>query len=314
MKGVGHPTGPLDFRTLDFERLWRGREKTTEVERRLISESVARYDDRRILEVGPGGGRISSVLLAPHREYVGVDVTIEFLVRLRARWGAAGVWLAADLGRLPLASGAFTGAVLVRVYNFLTDPPGAVRELYRVLAPGGWLVVSYFSEPSVAATWDKVRRRLRERPPHGRLIHGPAYPRSAVPTREQFRRTVEATGFRWEGECSAGLEDLRPFRWMPADVFVGLAHAFGETGTLPHHFALLRKPGEPPARLPHLRDIVICPGCGGSVAALGQDEAASSTCSGCGRSVPTVGGVADLRPQPAGRAETGTPATLVRAP
>lgn len=313
MSSAGHPSGSLDFRTLDFERLWQGREKTTEVEQRLVTQSFARNDDRRILEVGPGGGRISSVLLAPHREYVGVDVTLEFLVRLRARWGAAGVWLAADLGRLPLVSSAFTGAVLVRVYNFLTDPDAAVRELHRVLVPGGWLLVSYFSGPSPASLWDGIRRAVRDGAPPG-TPHRSTVPGAPVlPTRAQFRRTVEAAGFRWEGECSTGLEDLRPFRWMPTDVFVGLARAFGATGALPHHFVLLRKPGTPPPGLPALNKIGTCPRCGGPAPALGKDALGSWACPGCGRVVPVVHGVADFRPLPTSPAEAGGSTIVVRA-
>lgn len=310
MKGDGHPTGPLDFRPLDFDRLWRGREKTTEVERRLVAESVARLDDRRILEVGPGGGRISSVLLAPEREYVGVDVTLEFAVRLRARWGRAGLWLAADLGRLPLASEAFTGAVLVRVYNFLTEPATALGELYRVLVPGGWLLVSYFSEPSIVTIWDEVRNSVRGPVRPGENASGPP----PLPARAQFRRAVETAGFEWRGEYSVGLEDFRPLRWIPAALFVGLARALQGTGALPHHFVLLRKPGGSVPRLPPRTGLVVSTCCGAPLSGIDGDAFASLVCPGCGREVPVMDGVADLRLRPASGLDSGSPAIQVRAP
>lgn len=312
MSADGPPTGPLDFRGLDFDRLWKGREKTTEVEQRLVRGCVASGDARRILEVGPGGGRIASVLWAPEREFVGVDITLEFLVRLRARWGGAGRWVAADLAQLPLSSGAFTGAVMIRVYDFLVEPATCVRELHRVLAPGGWLLVSYFPEPSVASVWGDLRRRVREPRPRASKPPAPPPHRPGAPSRERFRATVEEAGFRWECEYSVGLEDFRPLRWLPAHVFVALARSFGQSGALPHHFVLLRKAGEPPHDLPAIEGIVECPHCRASVPGLlGADEP-SRDCPGCRLPITVVQGVPDLRPFPRPSTRPGRATIQVR--
>jgi len=314
MSAVGHPEGPVDFGGLDFDRLWKGREKTTDVERGIVLESIAGRDTRRILEVGPGGGRIASVLLAAGREYVGVDVTLPFLVRLRARWGGAGMWLAADLARLPLESGAFSGAVLIRVYNFLTEPAESLRELFRVLAPGGWLLISYFSERTVATAWEDLRRRIRiPESSETRPTVSPAY-RPSLPSRARFRASIEAAGFLWEHEYSVGLEDFRPFRGMPAKMFVSLGRTFGPTGVLPHHFVLLRKPGAPPPELPPIDQTVVCPDCRFPLTGLGSRDDTNATCSGCGRQLTVVDGVPDLRPPDPSGGQPRKEPIRVRAP
>jgi len=314
MNAAAHPSARFDFRGLDFDRLWKGRPKTTEVERRLVQASLQGRDVRRVLEVGPGGGRITSTLIESVPEFVGVDVTLEFLIRLRARWRREATWVAADLARLPLESRSFTGAVLVRVYNFLIEPAASCRELFRVLVPGGWLLVSYFSEPSAATTWSDLHRRLREPTPSrtGPRVPSPNPP--AQPTRTQFRRVVEGVGFQWDQEYSVGLEDLRPFRWLPAEFFLSCARAFGASGLLPHHFVLLRKPGRPPSALPSIGSVVICPECRSPLSSLGTEESRGSLCPGCGRELPSIEGVRDLRPISLARNEFAPGSVRVLAP
>lgn len=47
-----------------------------------------------------------------------------------------------DLCALPFAADAFDGIVLTEVLEHCADPPGAMREVFRVLKPGGLLLVT----------------------------------------------------------------------------------------------------------------------------------------------------------------------------
>ena len=67
----------------------------------------------------------------PRSEVWGVDRDLHF--------GAADV--VAD-GRLPFADGAFTLATCTQALHLVDDPPAAVRELARVLAPGGVAIIT----------------------------------------------------------------------------------------------------------------------------------------------------------------------------
>jgi ubiquinone/menaquinone biosynthesis C-methylase UbiE len=74
-----------------------------------------------------------------------VDLSIEMLSVARARLGAASPLLAADVHRLPLRSESFGLAVSTSVLHHWDDPERALAEIFRVLHPGGRLVLTDWS-------------------------------------------------------------------------------------------------------------------------------------------------------------------------
>jgi SAM-dependent methyltransferase len=100
------------------------------------------------LDAGCGDGRFLAARPAvgpvPSR-VVGVDIADSILAT--ARRAAASVGLEAELvrgnlERLPLADGEFDLVVSIQVLEHLLDPAAGIRELARVLRPGGTLLLS----------------------------------------------------------------------------------------------------------------------------------------------------------------------------
>lgn len=120
----------------------------------------------RLLEVGPGTGLFS----VPVARGVGPDGTLdifdiqaemlEHTIRAAAEQGLSNVTATrGDARRLPYGDGGFDGAFLVTVLGEIPQWPSALRELRRVLRPGGRLVVGEFLLDWHAVPLILLRRR-----------------------------------------------------------------------------------------------------------------------------------------------------------
>ncbi|WP_411074697.1 class I SAM-dependent methyltransferase [Streptomyces sp. cmx-4-7] len=100
-----------------------------------------------VLDAGCGTGRALPPLRAavgPSGTVVGVDLTPEMLGRavLAGRGGAdGGTLLLADVGRLPVRDGALDAVFGAGLVSHLANPAEGLRELARVVRPGGRLAL-----------------------------------------------------------------------------------------------------------------------------------------------------------------------------
>jgi ubiquinone/menaquinone biosynthesis C-methylase UbiE len=297
----GHPAHPYDLETLDFDRLWAGREKTTALEAEVVRRAIVGAEGPRVLEVGPGGGRITPVLRRKFEEYVGVDLTGGFLDELRARDPSLRWLFRADVESLPFVDASFSAVSMIRVYNFLLHPERAIREMYRVLEPGGLLILSYHHVPSLGTLFEDVRNCLKDPRPVGFVPVTLSRKELLLPRRARVRQMIRSAGFQIASERATGLEDFGPGRWLPITTLVGLAEATSHSSLLPHRFLTARKPGLPRRPPAGIGSIVRCPDC--SVGWVGAVPGAEvpERCPGCGRrSTASPAGIPSLLPTGSG--------------
>lgn len=125
-----------------YDRLWhRYIEHTVPV----VVEWAAQNRPQHILDVGCGTGAFETRLLQRYTpaELVGVDLSEKMLKLARHKLQSYTnvSFLKADAAALPLAESRFDCAVSASTLHYVTDPNKTLVEIYRVLKPGGRLII-----------------------------------------------------------------------------------------------------------------------------------------------------------------------------
>jgi demethylmenaquinone methyltransferase/2-methoxy-6-polyprenyl-1,4-benzoquinol methylase len=115
--------------------------------RHVVSSRVKQWRPARLLDVASGTGDLALKIQrsVPDCEVIASDFCAEMLAHA-ARRGVAHT-LVADALALPFADGAFDAVTVAFGLRNMADYPAALREMGRVLKPGGHLVILDFSLP-----------------------------------------------------------------------------------------------------------------------------------------------------------------------
>jgi ubiquinone/menaquinone biosynthesis C-methylase UbiE len=119
-------------------------------ERRFLGEPIAGLlsplRDAKILDVGAGTGRLARTLLHFHT-LGGTIVSVEpsqHMLSLGRQFTQTprAPWLRAYAVPLPFQTDSFDLVVSLEILEFTPNPRATIREMLRVLRPGGWMIVS----------------------------------------------------------------------------------------------------------------------------------------------------------------------------
>lgn len=111
---------------------------------RLLAPHASLFEDaRRVLDIGTGTGAFLPHLarLAPGARVIAVDLSPVMLDMARASAPGNAAWLLADVHHLPLRSGSVDLVTCHNSFAHFEDRSQALRELARLLAPGGMLFI-----------------------------------------------------------------------------------------------------------------------------------------------------------------------------
>ena len=171
---------------------------------------LAPRDGQHLLDVAGGTGDIAFRFLrrAPGARAVVCDMTAAMLEAGRKRAEAARLedrldWVVGDAMALPFADASFDVYTISFGIRNVTKPEVALAEAFRVLRPGGRLMVLEFSQiPNDALQWAYDRYSFNVIPQMGRVVTGDRdsyqYLVESIrrfPDQESFARMIRAAGF-----------------------------------------------------------------------------------------------------------------------
>ena len=173
--------------------------------RRRAAAQVREWAPGRLLDLATGSGALLATLQAacPGVEAVGADFCPPMLVQARRRRGLPRL-VAADGLRLPFADEVFDALTVAFGLRNMASWPGALREMARVLRPGGRVLVLDFSLPERPLLRAAYRAYLhRGLPLVAAVVSGErrAYDYlgesiESFPRGPSMRALLEASGFR----------------------------------------------------------------------------------------------------------------------
>jgi len=178
-----------------------------------------------LLDVGCGSGRLSAAAEASGRQVTAVDADASMLDVARRR--LRGTVLRGALPELPVEDGDAEVIAANFVVNHVGRPRAAVRELRRVLRPGGRLAMTIW--PAGGAAWSALLSEVFDEA--GAVPQPPDH----LPEHEDFERS--AAGLAGVAR-DAGMEvlDACDLRWEwrigPADLWTGIGAGIAGPGAV----------------------------------------------------------------------------------
>jgi demethylmenaquinone methyltransferase / 2-methoxy-6-polyprenyl-1,4-benzoquinol methylase len=188
--------------------------------RRFLVSRLEVGPDSRVLDVATGTGAVALELVRRHGcSVVGIDRSPEMLAVARRRVAARGLGTRIELheGRaeaLPFVDASFDALTVTYLLRYVDDPAATIRELARVVRPGGTMSSLEFGVPQRRVTrtfWELYVRVVL--PLAGRLLSSGWHEvgRFLGPSIRDYeaRLPLERQLDLWS---EAGLEDLRARR------------------------------------------------------------------------------------------------------
>jgi ubiquinone biosynthesis O-methyltransferase len=178
---------------------------TEQIENDLLIELLGDVAGQQVLDVGCGDGAVSVYLAQRGALVTGIDAS-EDMVRAAKKRSAASrrhvAFAAATAERLPFPDASFDAVLAKTVLCFVDDADAVVREIARVLKPGGRFVIGELGKWSLWAASRRVRA----------WFGSPVWRLGRFRTPAELRSLAEAAGLevrRLEGAVYFP-------RWLPA--------------------------------------------------------------------------------------------------
>jgi SAM-dependent methyltransferase len=200
----------VDYTSPDADEFWASGERSVDAILELLGARIEGHEE--LVEVGCGIGRITRALAARAKAVVAIDISAQMLEQAKeVNPGLDNVrWLHGEGTSLAGVDDASVDGLFSHVvFQHIPDPEvtySYVRDMGRVLRPGGWAAFQVSNDPRVHRPRQPLRERLGAivgRGPRGQS--DPAWLGSAVDL-DRLRAAAEGAGLGVEKIVGAGTQ------------------------------------------------------------------------------------------------------------
>jgi ubiquinone/menaquinone biosynthesis C-methylase UbiE len=118
------------------------------IEKKIITELLKNVPRNFMLELGCGTGHWSDYFEKQGFNVLGIDIS-EPMLKLAIEKNINAKFLKADSHYLPFTNKSFSIVSSITMLEFVDDQDKVLQEIYRVLKPGGWLIIGCLNDSSV---------------------------------------------------------------------------------------------------------------------------------------------------------------------
>jgi len=261
------------------------------VERIAISRLLEPVSGKRLLELGAGFGRLSS-LYDQYDTVILVDYSHSQLEDARSRLGDEKyIYVAANIYQLPFADGSCDAATMIRVLHHFADVPAAFEQIRSVLSDGALFILEYANKRNLKAM---LRYRFGQQswnpsdiaPIEFVKLHFDFHP-------DYIRQELNTVGFTTKEELAVSYLRLGILKSLfPSKVLAGIDAALQRSAGLysPSVFTQNQLAGARPNTLPDA--FFKCPKCQSTAL---QEKDVKLVCTNCHAEWGKSNGVYDFR-------------------
>jgi ubiquinone/menaquinone biosynthesis C-methylase UbiE len=229
--GIPHPLGSREF----FEVYNGQREGIESIPYSYALHEYRDFTGKKVLDVGSGNGYVLAKYAAEGAEVFGIDITEAGIDLCRKRFenlGLQGNFQVADAQDIPFPDNTFDCVCSMGVLHHVPNTQKALDEIYRVLKPGGRLIVMFYHRNSAKYQFTYRVRSWVTGKCMQQLVNefdGAGNPKGAVFTKTQLRAMLARFS---EIKMHVGFLEtrdiiLRGARYLPDNLFKPLAPLLG---------------------------------------------------------------------------------------
>jgi len=189
---ISRPLGSEEYFT-EYNLL---REKNETLEFSYKLHEYKAFAGKKVLDVGSGNGYVLSKYASEGAQVFGVDITQTGIDLCKKRFqymGLNGDFQVADAQDLPFDDNEFDCVCSMGVLHHVPDTNKAIAEIYRVLKPGGRLIVMFYYRGSAKFRWQFRIKSWNKKKPMQQLVNevdGKGNPKGDVYSKSELKKML----------------------------------------------------------------------------------------------------------------------------